>query len=63
MALGTCAHCGRDTAPTDGITIALTDGRIFCQKCTLDYLRRQAELGDQTAIDLLDIVDHPEVAE
>ena len=63
MTLGTCAHCGRDTAPTDGISIALADGRKFCQKCTLEYLRHQAELGDQTAIDLLDIVDHPEVAE
>lgn len=63
MALGTCAHCGKDATPTDGISISLSDGRKLCQKCTLDYLRRQAELGDQTAIDLLDIVDHPEVAE
>ena len=63
MALGTCAHCGRDTAPTDGISISLSDGRKFCQKCMLEYLRHQAELGDQTAIDLLDIVDPPEAAE
>lgn len=57
MALGICAHCGRDTTPTDGISISLSDGRKFCQKCTLEYLRHQAELGDQTAIDLLDIVE------
>ena len=63
MALGICAHCGRDITPTDGVSISLSDGRKFCQKCTLEYLRHQAELGDQTAIDLLDIVAHQEVAE
>lgn len=57
MSLGTCAQCGGNAEPTDGISIALSDGRKLCQSCTMKYLHKQAELGDQTAIDLLDIVE------
>lgn len=57
MTFGDCANCGKPATPTNGIAIKLSDGRILCQKCTSEYLHKQADLGDETAQELLRVTE------
>lgn len=58
--LGACARCGGDVAPTNGISIQTSDGRKYCQKCTMDWLKESAAQGDTLAAELLSIMEGQE---